>query len=51
MPISARFAVNTTYYSLNAERFGDIAAEYEPLKKIYNNVYSSALSARDRGDL
>ena len=48
MPISARFAVNTTYYTLTAQKFGDIAAEYSPLRKIYNNVYSAALAARER---
>ena len=50
MPISARFAVNTTYYTLTAQRFGDIAAEYPPLRKIYNNIYSAALAARDRNE-
>ena len=48
MPISARFAVNTTYYTLSAKKFGDIAADYEPLRKIYNDVYLNALAARER---
>ena len=50
MPISARFAVNTTYYALSAEKFGDIAAEYPQLLDAYNSVYNAALGARERGE-
>ena len=50
MPVSARFAHNTTYYTLPAARFGDIAAEYPALAKAYNNVYSAALAAKERQD-
>ena len=55
MPVSARFVMNTTFYSLSAERFGDIAAEYytagnPSLHKVYNLVYTSALASKERGD-
>ena len=45
MPVSARFTMNTTFYSLSAEKFGDIAAEYyaagnPSLHKVYNLVYT-----------
>ena len=50
MQVSARFALNTTYYSLSAERFANIAQSYSSLRKAYNNVYSQALAARDRND-
>ena len=55
MPVSARFVMNTTFYSLSAERFGDIAAEYyaagnSSLHKVYNLVYTSALASKERGD-
>ena len=35
MVVSARFARNTTYYTLSADRFSDIAAEYEKLYGAY----------------
>ena len=54
MPVHARFAVNTTFYSLTAKDFGDIAAdnheEYPMLEQAYNLVYSEALSAKERQD-
>ena len=51
MPISARFSLNTTYYTLSAEKFGDIASEYIEsggLLEVYNVVLSAALAAKER---
>ena len=50
MPVSARFALNTTYYTLAAERFGDIATEYPRLYDTYNTVMSEALAAKERSE-
>ena len=50
MPVNARFALSTTFYTLSAEKFGDIATEYPSLHKAYNAVYSSALASKERGD-
>ena len=50
MPVSARFALNTTYYTLAAERFGDIASEYPRLYDTYNTVMSEALAAKERSE-
>ena len=51
MKISARFGQYTTYYTLSAERFGDIATEYPykgGLLDTYNEVYLAALLAQER---
>ena len=47
-PISAKMACNTTYYTLSVDQFARIAREYPRLRKIYNNLYSSMLSKKDR---
>ena len=48
MDVSARFAQRTTYYTLTAEKFGDIASEYRSLHDAYNDVVSAALAAKER---
>jgi len=48
MPLNARFAHTTTYYTLTAEKFGDVAVEYEELNQVYQNVYSNALASKER---
>ena len=48
MPLNARFAKTTTFYTLTAERFGDVAVEYEELYDVYQNIYSDALASKTK---
>ena len=48
MAVNARFASNTTYYTLSAERFGDVAAGYPALRDTYFTEFSKALAAKER---
>ena len=48
MDVSARFAQRTTYYTLTAEKFGDIASEYRSLNDAYKRTLSAALAAKER---
>ena len=50
MPVSARFARLTTYYTLSADKFGDIAAEYDKLMHTFNTVYSESLASKERSE-
>ena len=48
MVLSARFARNTTYYTLSAERFGEIAEHHKLLYEVVQDTVSAALAAKER---
>lgn len=47
-PLSARFTSSSTYYTLSAKKFTELASTDPVLRKMYNNVNAAAIEANEK---